>query len=100
MRYAASPQCGACPHGNYRRRSRDRRNNRGIQRDRSHPVPRPPLPRRKPSCVAGMMAPLDSNEFMFASEYFDLQHNPGPFEAVTSFQAGTLACLEKSRHSN
>jgi len=41
---------------------------------------------------AGMMAPLDTNEFMFASEYFDLRHNPGPFEAVTSFQAGTLAC--------
>ena len=54
---------------------------------------------RKPSCVAGIIAPLDSNEFVFASEYFDLRHNPGPLEAVTSFQAGMLACLEKSRHS-
>ena len=41
---------------------------------------------------AGMLAPLDTNEFMFASEYFDLRHNPGPFEAVTSFQAGAIAC--------
>ncbi|MGI8741474.1 MAG: hypothetical protein ACR2NN_02675 [Bryobacteraceae bacterium] len=24
---------------------------------------------------AGMMAPLDTNEFMFASEYFDLRHS-------------------------
>jgi predicted permease len=39
----------------------------------------------------GMMAPLDTNEFMFASEYFDLRRNPGPFAAVTSFQAGALA---------
>ncbi len=41
---------------------------------------------------AGMMAPLDSNEFMFASEYFDLRHEPGPFEEVTSFTAGAQAC--------
>ncbi len=40
----------------------------------------------------GMMAPLDTNEFLFASPYFDLRRNPGPFEAVTSFQAGSLAC--------
>jgi hypothetical protein len=40
----------------------------------------------------GMMAPLDTNEFMFASEYFDLRHAPGPFEAVTSFEAGAPAC--------
>src|SRR5258707_24484 len=40
----------------------------------------------------GMMAPLDPNEFMFAVEYFDLQRHPGPFEAVTAFQAGSYAC--------
>jgi predicted permease len=40
----------------------------------------------------GMMAPLDTNEFMFASEYFDLRHDPGPFAAVTSFEAGAPAC--------
>jgi putative ABC transport system permease protein len=41
---------------------------------------------------AGMMAPLDTNEFMFASEYFDLRRNPGPFEEVTAFQAGEFDC--------
>ncbi len=40
----------------------------------------------------GIVAPLDTNEFMFASEYFDLRHNPGPFEALTSFQAGAIDC--------
>jgi predicted permease len=40
----------------------------------------------------GMMAPLDTNEFLFASPYFDLRRNHGPFEAVTSFQAGSIAC--------
>lgn len=40
----------------------------------------------------GMMAPLDSNEFMFASEYFDLRRYPGPFEFVSAFQAGSLEC--------
>src|SRR5262249_13176830 len=40
----------------------------------------------------GIMAPLDSNEFLLASAYFDLRRNPGPFEAVTAFQAGTAAC--------
>src|SRR5262249_32729916 len=40
----------------------------------------------------GIMAPLDSNEFLLADGYFDLRRNPGPFEAVTSFQAGAFAC--------
>ena len=40
----------------------------------------------------GMLAPLDSNEFMFAVEYFDLLRDPGPFEAITAFQAGALDC--------
>ena len=40
----------------------------------------------------GLMAPLDTNEFMLADEYIDLRHNPGPFEKVTSFQAGAQAC--------
>ena len=39
----------------------------------------------------GMMAPLDSTEFMFASEIIDLRRDPGPFSAITSFQAGALA---------
>ncbi len=36
----------------------------------------------------GMMAPLDTNEFLFAEPYIDLRHNRGPFEDVTAFQAG------------
>ena len=40
----------------------------------------------------GMMAPLDTSEFMFAVEYFDLRRDPGPFEEVTSFQSGALEC--------
>jgi len=51
-----------------------------------------PYAREERLVSAGMMAPLDSNEFMFASEYFELRRDPGPFEAVTSFQAGALAC--------
>ena len=41
---------------------------------------------------AGMMAPLDTNEFMFASEYFDLRRDPGPFAEATAFQAGDFDC--------
>ena len=39
----------------------------------------------------GMMAPLDTNEFFFASPYFDLRRDPGPFQEVTAFQAGNFA---------
>ncbi len=38
----------------------------------------------------GMMAPLDTNEFLFAEPYFELRHNPGPFEQITAFQAGSI----------
>ena len=53
-----------------------------------------PLPYRDDGRLvsAGIMAPLDTNEFMFADAYFDLRRNPGPFVAVTSFQAGAIAC--------
>jgi predicted permease len=53
-----------------------------------------PLPYRDEARLvsAGMMAPLDSNEFLLADAYFDLRRNPGPFAAVTSFQAGAIAC--------
>lgn len=39
----------------------------------------------------GMMAPLDTSEFFFASPYFDLRRDPGPFQEVTAFQAGNFA---------
>ena len=53
-----------------------------------------PLPYRDEARLvsAGMMAPLDSNEFLLADAYFDLRRNPGPFSAVTSFEAGAFAC--------
>src|ERR1039457_2399005 len=53
-----------------------------------------PLPYRDEGRLVstGMMAPLDFNEFLLADSYFDLRHNPGPFSAVTSFQAGGIAC--------
>ena len=38
----------------------------------------------------GMMAPLDTNEFLFADPYFELRRHPGPFEQVTAFQAGAV----------
>jgi putative ABC transport system permease protein len=41
---------------------------------------------------AGIMAPLDTTEFLLAAAYFDLRRNPGPFARVTSFQAGAIAC--------
>src|SRR5262245_6779989 len=40
----------------------------------------------------GVMAPLDSNEFLLPDAYFILRRNPGPFEQLTSFQAGAAAC--------
>ena len=39
----------------------------------------------------GMMAPLDTNEFLFADPYFSLRRDAGPFEQVNAFQAGTIA---------
>jgi predicted permease len=53
-----------------------------------------PLPYRDDGRLvsAGIMAPLDTTEFMLADAYFDLRRNPGPFDAVTSFQAGAIAC--------
>jgi hypothetical protein len=35
----------------------------------------------RPASNAGIMAPLDSNEFLLADAYFDLRRNPGPFAA-------------------
>src|SRR5208283_3511343 len=51
-----------------------------------------PYAREERLVSVGMMAPLDTNEFMFADELTDLRHNPGPFAEVTSFEAGARAC--------
>ena len=53
-----------------------------------------PLPYRDEARLlsVGIMAPLDTNEFLLADGYFELRRHPGPFAAVTSFQAGQIAC--------
>ncbi len=40
----------------------------------------------------GMMAPLDTNEFLFAGPYLDWRRNQTPFESMTSFTAGVADC--------
>ncbi len=59
-----------------------------------------PLPYRDEARLVslGMMAPLDSNEFLFSENYFDLRHHPGPLREVTSFQAGHFACDLTENH--
>ncbi|MDE3166882.1 MAG: ABC transporter permease, partial [Acidobacteriota bacterium] len=53
-----------------------------------------PLPYRDEARLVsvGIMAPLDSSEFLLAEGYFDLRRHPGPLAEVTSFQAGNFAC--------
>src|SRR4051794_2795086 len=53
-----------------------------------------PLPYRDEARLAsvGMMAPLDTSEFLLAEGYFELRRDPGPFAELTSFQAGAIAC--------
>ena len=38
----------------------------------------------------GMLAPLDTNEFLFAQSYLALRQTSRPFEAVTAFEAGAF----------
>ena len=40
----------------------------------------------------GILAPLDSNEFIFTQNYLALRRDAPPFSAVTAFQAGASAC--------
>ena len=40
----------------------------------------------------GMMAPLDTNEFLFAGAYLDWRKSETPFESLTSFTAGVADC--------
>jgi predicted permease len=40
----------------------------------------------------GMMAPLDTNEFLFAGPYLDWRRQQTPFESITSFSAGVADC--------
>src|SRR5262252_8197367 len=50
-----------------------------------------PYPNEDRLVSAGMMAPLDTNEFLFAEPYFNLRRDRRPFDAVTAFQAGVIA---------
>ena len=53
-----------------------------------------PLPYREGERLVsvGIMAPLDSNEFIFTQNYLALRRDAPPFSAVTAFQAGASAC--------
>ena len=51
-----------------------------------------PYPHAERLLSIGMLAPLDSNEFMFASSYVALRDHPAAFDSVTSFTAGINDC--------
>lgn len=51
-----------------------------------------PYPHDERLVSLGMMAPLDTNEFLFAENYFDWRRHQTPFESITSFVAGSYDC--------
>ncbi|MGA2599735.1 MAG: ABC transporter permease [Bryobacteraceae bacterium] len=51
-----------------------------------------PYPHDERLVSLGMMAPLDTNEFLFGENYFDWRRHQAPFESVTSFVAGNYDC--------
>jgi putative ABC transport system permease protein len=51
-----------------------------------------PYPNEDRLVSVGMMAPLDTNEFMFPENYFDFRRYQTPFESITSFTAGVAGC--------
>jgi hypothetical protein len=51
-----------------------------------------PYPDEDRLVSVGMLAPIDSNEFLFPDAYFDLRRNQTPFESITSFTAGVAGC--------
>ena len=53
-----------------------------------------PLPYSEPERLVsvGMLAPLDTNEFIFADGYRDMRHYQGPYTGITAFQAGSFGC--------
>src|SRR5882757_5242292 len=40
----------------------------------------------------GMIAPIDTNEFLFPDAYFDWRKHQTPFKSITSFTAGVVDC--------
>lgn len=52
-----------------------------------------PYPESDRIVSVGLMAPLDSNEFMLGPDYVTLwQEPPAPFESTTTFTAGVNPC--------
>src|ERR1041384_8395880 len=52
-----------------------------------------PYPESDRLVSTGLMAPLDSNEFMLGADYAQLwRPAPSPFESVTTITAGSTAC--------
>jgi len=51
-----------------------------------------PYPNEDRLVSVGMMAPLDTNEFLLSGNYLDFRRYQTPFEAMTSFTAGDGLC--------
>jgi putative ABC transport system permease protein len=51
-----------------------------------------PYPHDERLVSLGMIAPLDTNEFLFADAYFDWRKHQTPFTSITSFTAGVADC--------
>src|SRR5713226_3830555 len=51
-----------------------------------------PYPNDDRLVSVGMMAPLDTNEFVLPNAYFDWRKHQTPFESLTSFTAGVADC--------
>src|SRR5690349_8178041 len=51
-----------------------------------------PYPHDEQLVSLGMLAPLDSNEFLFADAYFDWRKHQTPFQSITTFTAGVADC--------
>ncbi len=51
-----------------------------------------PYPSSDRLVSVGMLAPLDTNEFLFAGNYLDFRRYQTPFESMTSFTAGVAGC--------
>jgi putative ABC transport system permease protein len=51
-----------------------------------------PYPNDDRLVSVGMIAPLDTNEFLFPDAYFEWRKHQSPFESITSFTAGIADC--------
>jgi putative ABC transport system permease protein len=51
-----------------------------------------PYPHDEQLVSVGMIAPLDTNEFMLPDAYFDWRKHQEPFQSITSFTAGIADC--------